>query len=131
MAPTAIYQKTLENLVEVSGKKEEFEGSWHLLGTLLKEVVMSLNGGYLIKGGTVWKDVEKQLGTDKPRKKASLLELLITASRTVEQALEDSKIDKDLLAFKELVQNKLKLINQDNNLPSAIDQGSSHSNYIT
>lgn len=57
LAPTAIYQKTIQKLLEVATRKEEFEGSYHLLLILLKEIVTSLNSGYLIKAGSAFKEV--------------------------------------------------------------------------
>jgi hypothetical protein len=116
LAPTAIYQKTIENLLKMS-TKDEFKETCHLIVILLKEIVTSLNSGYLIKAGAVWKDAEKILGSpgaDKNKKKnINLIEVLVKASKTVEMALEDSKIDKEILAFKELIINKLKIINEE------------------
>lgn len=73
LAPVSIYQKTLEYLVFNSNQLEESSGSYHLLVVLLKEVVNSLNSGYIIKAGSVWKEVQKILspfGNEKQKKKS-------------------------------------------------------------
>jgi hypothetical protein len=57
LAPVVIYQKTIQIVMEAVNKSVINELPLVLVVLLLKEVLNSLNNGYIIKTGTVSKDI--------------------------------------------------------------------------